>query len=305
MKKWVQIIAVVIVATAFLLLGYYQYITLNTLKNESRSINRNYEALKEDNQILTDLYSVLENEIRSISRDYEAPEEDNQTLQKTDQQQSKFAYEKEVLASSQQVKAGVVIVRAAEEGGYGEGTGFLIHPDGYILTNRHVVEGETNLTVITIDNKTYDAQLVAMSSKFDLAIIRAPIEEPTVLEFGDSQELSEGDVVFNIGHPQEFGTWVVEAGEFKSFSYGEIRIDKPGGTGQSGSPLFNLEGSVIGIVYGGTPIEGERIGPDDQIVVWEGNAGVCMSGYSLALDTDTIYKFIKETLGEELTLEIF
>jgi hypothetical protein len=88
-------------------------------------------------------------------------------------------------------------------------------------------------------------------------------------------------------------------------SYGVIRVDKPGGVGESGAPLFDLKGQIMGIVFGGTPVERRRIGPDDQIVVWFGNIGVYWGEYTLAHDTGTIYQFIKETLGEGLAAEVF
>jgi S1-C subfamily serine protease len=267
--------------------------------------------------ILTYQYHIVQNELETLK-------ENHALLWKMYQrQQTAFPYENEILAITQQVKSGVVVVSSGDVpegvpiGEVGGGTGFIIHADGYILTNRHVAEAQTSLKIITTDNKMYDAQLMAMSSEYpniDLALMKASIETPKVLEFGNTQELSEGEAVFSVGHPASFGRWVALAGEFVKSSrvytpswkpYGEVYVDKPAGVGESGAPFFNLEGKVVGIVYGGSPIEERRIGPEDQIVVWFGNSGNYWSNYTLAHDTDTIYQFIKETLGEALATEIF
>jgi len=263
-------------------------------------------------------FSVLAYQYVTLEANYQI------LLEMSQQQQTVLPHEDEVLAAAQQVKAGVVgvFLRDVPEGApiaeLSDGTGFIIHENGYILTNRHVVEGETNIKIVAIDGKVYDAQLVAMSSEYpsiDIALLKAPIEAPTVLEFGDTQEMRRGDVVFSVGHPSAWGTWVTLAGEFeycwRTYTprrklYGDSYIYKPSGTGESGSPLFDLESRVIGIVHGTTAVEkGERIGPDNQILVWLGSAGLYWGNYTLAFDTDTIYEFIEEELGEALAAEIF
>lgn len=263
-------------------------------------------------------FSVLAYQYVTLEANYQ------DLLEMSQQQQTIFPHEDEVLAAAQQVKAGVVVVSPGDVpegviiGELSGGTGFIIHENGYILTNRHVVEGETTIKIVTIDGEVYDAQVVAMSSEYpniDLALLKAPIEAPTVLEFGDAQEMIGGDVVFSVGHPTAWGRWVTLAGEFKycwrTYSprrklYGDMYTYKPGGVGESGSPLFDLESRVIGIVHGATAGEGwERIGPNDQIVVWFGNAGLYWGEYTLAFDTDTIHEFIEEELGEALAAEIF
>jgi serine protease Do len=137
----------------------------------------------------------------------------------------------------------------------GAGSGFIISKDGYIVTNNHVVEDATEVTV-TLANKTeYKAKVIGRDPKTDVAVVKIePKETLTVASLGNSEVLRVGDWVMAVGNP--FGlsnsvtagivsakNRVIGAGPYDDF----IQTDAPINPGNSGGPLFNLQGEVVGI----------------------------------------------------------
>ena len=141
----------------------------------------------------------------------------------------------------------------------GLGSGFIIHPDGYLITNDHVVSGENEVTVTVFgsgtERQTYsNVRILAASGDLDLALLK--IETPDKKQFptvpiGDADEIKQGQPVFAIGAP---------LGLERSVSQGiiSLRNRQEGGSifiqtttqinpGNSGGPLFNLRGEVIGV----------------------------------------------------------
>ena len=151
-----------------------------------------------------------------------------------------------------------------EEGeeGKAQGTGFLIGSKGYIITNNHVIEDFTeSISVISPDDKEYSAKIVSQDINNDLAILKLNEYEPNVHKFrpnliiGDSTKAKIGDKVFTIGYPA-----VELMGQQPKYSEGiissiagmyddptEFQISVPMQSGNSGGPLFNLRGEVIGV----------------------------------------------------------
>jgi serine protease Do len=145
----------------------------------------------------------------------------------------------------------------------GAGSGVIIDAEGYILTNNHVVEGATEVTVTTSEGTEYDAEVV----RTDLAVLR--IKNPgnlPVAVLGDSEKLQVGEWVLAIGNP--FGlshtvtsgivsakSRVIGAGPYDDF----IQTDASINPGNSGGPLFNMQGEVVGINTAIIP-QGQGIG---------------------------------------------
>ncbi len=134
------------------------------------------------------------------------------------------------------------------------GSGFIISPDGYILTNNHVVENATEITVILHNEKTYTAKVIGTDSKTDLALIKIDGRSLPTVAMGDSDKLEVGEWVMAIGNP--FGLSetvtagivsakgrVIGSGPYDDF----IQTDASINPGNSGGPLFNLNGEVVGI----------------------------------------------------------
>ncbi|WP_370648431.1 DegQ family serine endoprotease [Acidomonas methanolica] len=135
------------------------------------------------------------------------------------------------------------------------GSGFIVSPDGYIVTNNHVVKDADQVSVTLQDDTVLKARIVGRDSRTDLAVIKvdAPHPLPTVA-FGNSDAARVGDWVLAIGNP--FGlSGTVTAGIVSSRgrsiehdAYDDfIQTDAPINRGNSGGPLFNLKGEVIGI----------------------------------------------------------
>lgn len=141
------------------------------------------------------------------------------------------------------------------------GSGFVIHPDGYIVTNYHVVENASKITISFKDEqKTYSAELVGSDKKTDLALIK--VDHPGQLPaapLGDSDKLLPGDWVLAIGNPFQLGhtatVGIISALGRKINLPGQeskpydnfIQTDASINPGNSGGPLFNANGEVIGV----------------------------------------------------------
>jgi serine protease Do len=141
------------------------------------------------------------------------------------------------------------------------GSGFVIHPDGYIVTNEHVVSRADRITIsFRDDKKTYTAKLIGSDKKTDLALLK--VDYPGKLPaapLGDSEQLLPGDWVMAIGNPFHLGhtatVGIVSAksrrinipGEGSSSYANYIQTDASINPGNSGGPLFNTKGEVIGV----------------------------------------------------------
>src|ERR1700761_9364828 len=146
----------------------------------------------------------------------------------------------------------------------GAGSGFLVNPDGLILTNNHVVKGSDQLSVTLSDKKSFKATVVGFDPAHDLALVKidAGRKLPS-LRLGDSENLVVGQKVLAIGNPFEFGgtltTGIVSSldrtisTEENRQLEGMIQTDAAINPGNSGGPLLNSRGEVIGIntaIYG-------------------------------------------------------
>jgi 2-alkenal reductase len=138
------------------------------------------------------------------------------------------------------------------------GSGVIIDPKGYIVTNNHVVEGARRLEVIYADGRKVDATLVGADSFADLAVIKVGGEVPAVAALGDSSALQPGETVIAIGSPLGDFKGTVTAGVVSALNRqleanpgsaieGLIQTDAAINEGNSGGPLVNLQGQVIGI----------------------------------------------------------
>ncbi len=140
----------------------------------------------------------------------------------------------------------------------GGGSGFIVAKEGYIFTNAHVVEGADIVKVALGNNKTYVAKVVGVDKKVDVAVIQidAPLEDLKPVDFGDSRKLQIGEWVLAIGNPfalqNTVTTGIVSAkgrrDQFGGDSYQDfIQTDAAVNPGNSGGPLVNLRGEVVGI----------------------------------------------------------
>ncbi len=138
------------------------------------------------------------------------------------------------------------------------GSGMIIDKKGHILTNYHVVEKETKITVTLADKRTFKAKVIGTDPKTDVAVIaitgHVPHDLPTV-QLGNSDDLVAGDIVMAIGAPfgfvQTVTTGIISATGRASVGLADyenfLQTDAPINPGNSGGPLVNMEGQVIGM----------------------------------------------------------
>ena len=137
------------------------------------------------------------------------------------------------------------------------GSGFVIGADGYILTNRHVIEGADEIQVTFPEGKSYEAEIIGQDARTDVALIKIePEASLTALTLGDSDTAEPGEWVMAIGNPFSFGNSVsVGVVSFigrdlqlqPGTSIDMIQTDAAINPGNSGGPLLNTRGEVIGI----------------------------------------------------------
>jgi len=135
------------------------------------------------------------------------------------------------------------------------GSGFIIDPAGYVVTNNHVIATATKITVVFQDNSKHPATVVGVDPKTDLAVIKiATKAKLPALQWGDSDKVEVGDWVMTVGNPFGLGgtvtTGIVSAlgrdiqhGPFDDF----LQIDAPINRGSSGGPTFDTSGRIVGI----------------------------------------------------------
>jgi serine protease Do len=138
----------------------------------------------------------------------------------------------------------------------GSGSGFIVSPDGYILTNAHVVMDADQVTVKMNDRREYPAKVVGIDQRTDVAVIKIDAKNLPVVRIGDPAKLRPGEWVLAIGSPFGFENsataGIVSATSRSLPNEGNnyvpfIQTDVAVNPGNSGGPLFNLQGEVIGI----------------------------------------------------------
>jgi Do/DeqQ family serine protease len=138
----------------------------------------------------------------------------------------------------------------------GIGSGVVVRPDGYILTNHHVVDGAQEIKIEFADRRGFNAKLIGSDPPSDLAVLKIEAKDLTALTLGDSDQVRVGDVVLAVGNPLGIGQTVtagiisakgrstgISDGSFEDF----LQTDAPINQGNSGGALVNSSGLLVGI----------------------------------------------------------
>lgn len=152
----------------------------------------------------------------------------------------------------------VSIHRSDLRGGEGQGSGVIVDPEGYIVTNTHVVNGASGLHVRLDDGRIADTQVIGADLLSDIAVLKIDLPDLVAAEWGDSDELQVGDLVWAVGSPfgldRSITFGIVSAKARRAGSgipgspYQEyLQTDVAVNPGNSGGPLVDLAGKVVGI----------------------------------------------------------
>jgi serine protease Do len=149
------------------------------------------------------------------------------------------------------------------------GTGFIVRPDGYIVTNRHVIAKADKIKVTLNDKRSFEAKVVGVDGFSDLAVLKIPADGLTTLTMGTSKGLRPGEFAIAIGSPLGFdhtvtlgiisavGRSVIDINGNVNF----IQTDAAINPGNSGGPLLNLQGEVVGVNTAiANPFKAQNIG---------------------------------------------
>ncbi len=170
----------------------------------------------------------------------------------------------------------------------GAGSGFIVRPNGYIVTNNHVVRGAREIQVHLPDGRTYEAVVAGADPTSDLAILKIEAENLPTGKFADMETLRVGDWVLTMGNALALKggptvTLGIVSGLGRSIStgggdfYDLVQTDAAINTGNSGGPLLNLDGEVVGI---------------NQAIIREG------SGVGFAISSDTAAPIISSLVDD-------
>lgn len=163
------------------------------------------------------------------------------------------------------------------------GSGFILTSDGYILTNYHVIEGSSSISVTTFDNTIYDGEIVGYDSSNDVAVLKIDAAGLTPVVLGSSSALRVGDPVVAIGNPLGELTFSLTEGVISALDR-EVTIGDDNtmdliqttaaiNSGNSGGALFNLYGEVVGITNA-------KYSSDSS----SGNASIDNIGFAIPID---------------------
>jgi serine protease Do len=144
---------------------------------------------------------------------------------------------------------------------FGAGAGILWSADGLVVTNRHVLsqqtaKGKQTARVLLADERQFDAEVIATDEEVDLALLRIPATDLPAAQIGDSRQLRVGELVFTLGHPwgqrnSASAGIVSQLGNAQTRGTRQlipiIRTDARLAPGNSGGPLLNATGEVVGI----------------------------------------------------------
>ena len=185
----------------------------------------------------------------------------------------------------------------------GSGSGVIIRPDGYIVTNNHVVNGATQVQVVLNNNKTYDAKVIGTDEATDVALIKIDAEGLPTIPFADSDKLRLGEWVLAIGSPYNLRSTItagIVSAKGRTTSAMEEQVDPRMRQGQSQQPQIKIESFIQtdAVVNpgnsGGALVNkaGELVGINTMIYSQTGS----YSGYSFAVPSNIVRKIVEDLI---------
>jgi|GEM_PF-1863262 len=196
---------------------------------------------------------------QSVAHDHDTQDDD----------QSKSSFSEETLATAKAVGTTVQRSVVKVEGSSGSGGTGWVYADDQIVTNAHVVRGDTSYTVTTFDGETADAERIGYDEDMqpDVGLLSADVSTPP-LPRGSVDDLSKGDPLLTVGHPSRVGEWLISLGRFTRYDQriNWVLSTVPTRNGNSGGPLVTTNGDVIGLLSGSTTLgQNDPITKSDRV----------------------------------------
>ena len=255
--------------------------TITNLENIETELNRQKQKLTEENEILTE----------------------NNTKMSLLLSERVLGQRDEIYRVGNDMRKSVVHV--SDRNSYG--TGFFVSNNGCILTNAHVTDGNSRMTIELSDGRKYSGTVLkegnaalnnrANSNQFDLALIK--IDETSIPIPINTVNPNIDEMIILIGHPGELGEWVIAAGSYNGKSdtipsEHEFSLPSVFG-GSSGSPIVNMKGELVGVNWGSGL--NDPLNQNDNIVVWEDNLGkfIMNNQHSIAETSTSAVTFLSDT----------
>ncbi len=266
--RWITIIVIIVLAIGTITNGVLLFQANEKLDDAQADIN----SLDGGVSSLTTSNANLESLLASLSGQLDSLEGELGSLQA--EAEALKAQATAVVDSIAAVYPSVVYIYVETKGDSpgqfitATGSGVILSPDGYILTNRHVVEGAVYAEVVLQDRRIFVAEEIIVDDILDLAVVKIDGQNLPTAPIGDAESLEIGDVVIALGHPlgispEEGGatvTYGIISNLGRSFQiegvpyYDVIQTDAAISPGNSGGPLINTSGEVIGINSAGLDI---------------------------------------------------
>lgn len=242
------------------------------LEAASQSQVKEINALEEDLSSARSKLESRDKELDSLKQELQEREQRIEELEGQTSEQSNFSEEtlSQFRSVAETVRQAVVNIQGNSGGG---GTAWFVDSNT-LVTNAHVVEGSNSFECFTIDGNSFSPTLLGSSDYsnspyHDVAVLETDYTAETSLSVGDSTSLERGQPVLHVGHPYNVGYWVISIGRYRSDGFGDtIHTSVPNESGNSGSPLVNLDGDVVGLTTGSTA-GGSGAGGDPAPVEFE------------------------------------
>ena len=255
--------------------------TITNLENIETELNRQKQKLTEENEILTE----------------------NNTKMSLLLSERVLGQRDEIYRVGNDMRKSVVHV--SDSNSYG--TGFFVSNNGCILTNAHVTDGNSRMTIELSDGRKYSGTVLkegnadlnnrANSNQFDLALVKIDVTSIPIPINTVNPNIDE--MIILIGHPGELGEWVIAAGSYNGKSdtipsEHEFSLPSVFG-GSSGSPIVNMKGELVGVNWGSGL--NDPLNQNDNIVVWEDNLGkfIMNNQHSIAETSASAVTFLSDT----------